>query len=195
MKDIYIAGRYDRREELAEKAQQLRDMGYTVDCRWLLGTHQLHEGAEKIDVDHHPEHGVSMLAAPFAQDDYEDLKKTDTIVFFSEPPDSHSKRGGRHVEFGMALAWGLRLIVIGQRENVFHCLPQVERYDTWEEFIDKLKNKRTDLVLPENIPLFSVCPHCGTVLKTGLSRYTGAYDELNHVAECHECNIRWIWDI
>lgn len=56
-------------------------------------------------------------------------------MFFSEPPDSHSKRGGRHVEFGMALAWGLRLIVIGQRENVFHCLPQVERYDTWDDFL------------------------------------------------------------
>lgn len=134
MKQIYIAGRYDRREEMAGYAQELRDKGFIVDCRWLLGLHQLHTGSEKVDIDSHPEHGVTLEAAPFAQDDYEDLKKSDTIVLFSERPESHSKRGGRHVEFGMALAWGHRLIVIGPRENVFHCLPEVERFDTWREF-------------------------------------------------------------
>lgn len=135
MNSIYIAGRYDRREELAGYAQELRDRGFTVDCRWLLGTHQIHPNAEKVDVAVHPEHGITIEAAPFAQDDYEDLKKADTIVFFSERPESYSKRGGRHVEFGMALAWGKRLIVIGDRENVFHCLPQVERFNTWEFFL------------------------------------------------------------
>ena len=135
MKRIYIAGRYDRREEMCGYADELRRYGFIVDCRWLLGTHQLHTGAEKVDVDHHPEHGVTMEAAPFAIDDCEDLFKADTIVFFSERPESHSKRGGRHVEFGMALAWSKRIIVIGVRENVFHCLPQVERYNTWKEFI------------------------------------------------------------
>ena len=133
----YIAGRYDRREEMCEYAQALRDIGGVVECRWLLGTHQLHTGTEKIDVDHHPEHGVSIEASPFAQDDVEDLNASDTIVFFSESPNSHSKRGGRHVEYGMALALRKRLVVIGQRENVFHCLPQVERYGTWIEFHKK----------------------------------------------------------
>jgi hypothetical protein len=34
-------------------------------------------------------------------------------------------KGGRHVEFGLAVAAGKRLVVIGPRENVFHCLPGV----------------------------------------------------------------------
>lgn len=44
-------------------------------------------------------------------------------------------RGGRHVEFGMALALAKRCIVIGPRENVFHLLPQVEQYDSWEQYL------------------------------------------------------------
>ena len=138
MKQIYIAGRYDRREELSEYADILRDKGFIVDCRWLLGTHQIHPHAEKVDVDKHPEHGVTLLARPFAEDDVEDVFSADTLIFFSEPPDSHSKRGGRHVEFGMALAQGKRIIVIGDRENIFHCLPQIERFDTWDEFVKSI---------------------------------------------------------
>ena len=130
----YIAGRYDRREELCGYADELRALGHTVDCRWLLGLHQVHQNAEKIDVESHPEHGITLDARPFAQDDYEDVKASEAIILFSEPPEAYSKRGGRHVEFGMALAWGKCLIVIGRRENVFHCLPQVERYDSWEVF-------------------------------------------------------------
>lgn len=131
----YIAGRYDRREELAGYAEELREKGHTVDCRWLLGLHQIHAHAKKVDIDNHPEHGVTIEARPFAQDDFEDVRASDTIVFFSEPPEAYSKRGGRHVEFGMALAWGKKLVVIGRRENVFHCLPQVQRYDTWIDFL------------------------------------------------------------
>jgi len=141
MKVIYVAGRYDRREELAGYAQQLRDMDYIVSCRWLGGDHQLHEGAHEVEVANHPEAGVSMLAASFARDDYDDLKKADTIILFSERPEAYAKRGGRHVEFGMAIAWGKSLIVIGPRENVFHCLPQVRRYDTWLEFINRMEVK------------------------------------------------------
>ena len=135
MKTIYIAARYDRREEMCGYADILRSMGYEVNSRWLLGTQQIHPNAEKVDVDKHPEHGVTILARPFAEDDVEDVGNADTLIFFSEPPESHSKRGGRHVEFGMALALKKRIIVIGNRENVFHCLSYIERYDTWQEFI------------------------------------------------------------
>jgi hypothetical protein len=40
-----------------------------------------------------------------------------------------SGRGGRHVEFGAAVATGKRLIVVGHRENLFHHLPGVEFFD------------------------------------------------------------------
>jgi hypothetical protein len=38
----------------------------------------------------------------------------------------------RHTEFGIGLALGKRLILVGEhREHVFHYLPVVEVYETW----------------------------------------------------------------
>jgi len=137
---VYLAGRYDRRLELCGYADELRREGHTVDCRWLLGTHQLHPSPEIVDI---PNDSIPMEAAPFAQDDVEDIFKADTFIVFSERPDSHSKRGGRHVEFGIALSLRrftsrqppMRLVVIGPRENVFHCLPEIEVYGDWASFM------------------------------------------------------------
>jgi hypothetical protein len=142
MKRIYTAARYDRREEICGYAGELRAMGYEVECRWLLGSHQLHPGASLVDQEHHPSDGITMEAAAFALDDYEDLRASDTILLFSEPPETYSKRGGRHVEFGMALAWGKECIVIGPRENVFHCLSWVKRYPDWEKFKETLTGEK-----------------------------------------------------
>jgi hypothetical protein len=65
-----------------------------------------------------------------------DMKSTaDIIILFSEKS-GISHRGGRHVEFGLAIGLKKRLIVIGPRENIFHCLPQVELFDSWEDFVD-----------------------------------------------------------
>ncbi len=130
---FYIAGRYDRLDELNVYAQQLRDIGHSVDCRWLLGTHQLHPNPQIVDDPNNQQ--VPMGARPFAEDDVEDVSKADAIILFSEPPNSHSKRGGRHVEFGIAVGLKKDLIIIGPRENVFHCLPQVQQYKAWDEFI------------------------------------------------------------
>lgn len=132
----YIAARYDRREEMCVYANELRAMGHTVECRWLLGTHQLHPGVEKVDQSTNTRIGdqVPMEAAPFALDDFMDLQNAHAIILFTESPESHSKRGGRHVEFGMALAWRKELNIIGPRENVFHCLPNVRQYLTWNDF-------------------------------------------------------------
>ena len=131
-----MAARYDRREEIVGYAEELRNAGYEVNSRWLLGTHQIHKGAEKVDAMKHPENGVTLESRPFAQDDVEDVINCDVLIFFSELPEARSKRGGRHVEFGMALALGKTIIIIGKRENVFHTLPNILRYDTWERFKD-----------------------------------------------------------
>jgi len=45
------------------------------------------------------------------------------VITFTETPRSSNSRGGRHVEFGIALGMRKRAVVIGPRENVFHCLP------------------------------------------------------------------------
>lgn len=53
-------------------------------------------------------------------------------INFTEPPRSNASRGGRHVECGIGLATGARIIVVGYRENIFHWLPRVEFCESWE---------------------------------------------------------------
>ena len=130
---IYLAARFSRREELRGYAGQLRADGPVVDVRWLSEEHDLPVGAP-------PEAGVR-----FALDDFEDLAASDAIVSFTEEPGKAlggGARGGRHVEFGVALgflratvgAYGpSRLLVVGWRENIFHYLPDVEFFETWDE--------------------------------------------------------------
>ena len=66
----------------------------------------------------------------------------------TEPPrEPSSSRGGRHVEFGIALARSKRLIVVGHRENVFHWLHMVEFYSEWLELLRKLYIERRARVM------------------------------------------------
>jgi nucleoside 2-deoxyribosyltransferase len=139
----YLAARYGRRLEVAEYADQLRSLGHQVTSRWLLGQHQ----ADELEVAAAGAvHEVPEIARRFAEEDVEDVTFADVVVAFSEPPRSSASRGGRHVEFGMALGWVLagyttvdgrarRVAVIGQRENVFHCLPDVAVFPDWSSFL------------------------------------------------------------
>lgn len=54
------------------------------------------------------------------------------------PINDRPSRGGANVEFGAALATAKTCVVIGPRENVFHCLPKVMVWPTWSEFIESV---------------------------------------------------------
>ena len=124
MARIYLAGRYSRREELCEVRDYLTARDHQVVARWLDGNHQL------------VERGISTEAgdaerARFAREDWEDMAAADWVISFTESPRAAPSRGGRHVEFGGALALRKRCIIVGPRENVFHHLPQVEWFPDW----------------------------------------------------------------
>ncbi len=118
---IYLAARYSRRDELRVVREELTRLGHTVTSRWLDTGWEL------------AERGDSTAAPPeyreqFAAIDAEDVYDADAMVNFTEPPGPNPGRGGRHVEFGMAYAWGKRMVVIGYRENLFHHVSGVEFY-------------------------------------------------------------------
>lgn len=143
MTAFYLAARYGRRLELTEYADQLRALGHQVTSRWLEGQHQ----ADELEVAAAGAvHEVPEIARRFAEEDVADVIFADTLIAFSEPPRSTASRGGRHVEFGMALGWVLagyktldgrrrRVVLIGERENVFHCLAEVSIYRNWASFL------------------------------------------------------------
>ncbi len=112
---IYLAARYERMIELRTYRDDLEKMGHVVTSCWLSGVH------DKLD------------PLDAARNDCRDVVSSDCVISFTEIPESAFGRGGRHVEFGVALARGKRAIVVGHRENVFHHLPEAEFYPTWGE--------------------------------------------------------------
>jgi nucleoside 2-deoxyribosyltransferase len=106
---IYIAGRYSRRDEFREVAKQLIEMGHEVTSRWL---------DEEISPDHTMSDLTADYSAKAARHDLDDIDEAAVVLFFAE--DVMTPRGGRHVEFGYALAMGKFIYVIGPRENIFH---------------------------------------------------------------------------
>jgi hypothetical protein len=124
---IYIAARYDRRFEMLGVAAEMNRAGHDVTSRWI-------EGGRGGDP-----------AITAAVEDVEDLTRADCLVTFSEEPERHvpwAARGGRHVEFGLALAMGKRVCLVGPRENVFHHLLRVEVYPSLAELIVGLSRPR-----------------------------------------------------
>ena len=125
---IYIAARFSHRPECNELAHKLMALGHTITSRWV-----------KPDSDHVVPTGLSRQVADserqrFALEDIEDVLAADCMVSLMEEPRNLS-RGGRHVEFGIALAAKHRLCIIGPRETVFHHHPSVEQFDSVEAFL------------------------------------------------------------
>ena len=127
---IYLASRYSRFPEMQKVRTDLEAAGYIVTSRWINGGHELtKEGSTEA-------HEAERVR--YAQEDFADLLAADCVISFTEIPRETKTRGGRHVEHGMALALGKRVIVIGYRENVFHCLPQCEFFTTWADALASL---------------------------------------------------------
>jgi nucleoside 2-deoxyribosyltransferase len=138
--NVYLASRFPRSDELREYRRQLESHGIHVTSRWLQGGHEwVQDGQEQtVPLDE---------AARFGQEDLEDIDDADVVVCFTEEPRSAASRGGRHVEFGYALATNKRIVIVGPRENVFYCLdwPTIVQTDKWRMAFQFLRDTRDDM--------------------------------------------------
>jgi hypothetical protein len=118
---VYLASRWSRIKEMRTYACRLQDLGHEVQSRWIW----------------RGEPNVSNLDSPDAErvavEDLEDVRESDCLILFAEAPRTPT-RAGRMVEFGAALAAGKRIVIIGGKENVFTCLPQIEHYASFHDF-------------------------------------------------------------
>lgn len=133
---IYIAARFSKRPEANQLAHLLQSFGHTITSRWV-----------KPDSDHVTPTGLSVQAADkerqrFAQEDLEDVIACDWCISLMEEPRSNS-RGGRHVEFGIALGLGKLLTIIGPRETVFHHLPRIAHFNNMGAFASSLNKGKS----------------------------------------------------
>lgn len=122
MRNVYLAGRFSRRDEFNGYAARLREAGFDVDARWLTEEHEWYGGTDAEAIE---------AARGFALDDLADVAKADVVLVFTESPNPGGRnRGGRHVEYGIALGLRKDIIVVGPPENVFHnLLGHVPMYD------------------------------------------------------------------
>lgn len=127
---IYLAARYQRREELYNYGKILEEKRLDITSRWLSGQHGMLEGLD-------PE-SSSLKNATFAKEDLEDIDRADMFLLFTDEPMTVLKKGGMFVELGYALAHRKYIVIVGPRENVFCFLPQITVYKTFNEFLSSL---------------------------------------------------------
>jgi nucleoside 2-deoxyribosyltransferase len=113
---IYLAARYGRREEMESYAKLLAEDGHEITATWVYGGE---EGLSEADI---------------AQLDYKDVERSNLVVGFTDPFGSSNTGGARHFELGLGFALGAATYIVGEREIVFHHLPEIEQFDTFEEF-------------------------------------------------------------
>ncbi len=130
---IYLAARYSRNPEMREVRDRLVSKGHEVTSRWI----DTHGGT--LEKSFTPEYLASNpeFCSTFAQIDVDDLVAADVVVSFTG--NGGGGKGGRHVEFGLGAALNKELIIVGPRENVFHCLPQVSVVNNAEELVESLR--------------------------------------------------------
>lgn len=131
--NVYLAGRYATHPEMQTRRDDLNQLGYYVTSRWINGGHEwVGVPDEEMPVE---------LGRRFAQEDLLDMNAADIVICFTEEPRTKMGWGGRHVEFGWAVARGKAVAVVGPRENVFYCLGGIAHFDTWQECLDWLMVK------------------------------------------------------
>lgn len=107
---IYLAARFSRLEEMRKYAEELIEDGHEITSSWNFGGE---EGLTFTD--------IALL-------DVKDVLSADAVVSFTEPYGSSNPGGGRHVEFGVALATKKKLFIVGEREQVFHWWPTIVQF-------------------------------------------------------------------
>ena len=144
---IYLSSRFARRAELRGVRAQLERLGHECVSRWL-------DEAP-------PEQQVGDWQARVALQDLEDVEGADVFLLFTDGADGpDASRGGRHVEFGYALALRnhtpvcevpITIAVIGGRENVFHHDPHLRMFQTFDAWLATLgpAEGKDDEDLPE----------------------------------------------
>lgn len=120
---VYVAAPWPCRERARLCAAELTNAGHQVTSRWLV------EEGDLTD---------PMSQQRYALKDLEDVGQADVLLLLTGYDGPRSHTGGRHVEFGWAVASGLRTIVCPQPENVFHYLPNVVHCPTMASVIGVL---------------------------------------------------------
>ena len=119
---IYLAAKFGEKNEMREWAAFLKNDGHEVTSTWLESKNQTdREAPEEVLVEAARQNLLDVLAA-------------DVLVTKSQEQGTVHTGGGRHVEFGYAVAEGMDIIVVGPKgEHVFHYLSGVQHVNNLDQ--------------------------------------------------------------
>jgi nucleoside 2-deoxyribosyltransferase len=124
---VYLAASFSRKNEIVDKSKQLSDIGIGVTSTWPWEEAAPNSSLADVGDEYLIFNGLKDIA---------DIDAADGVILFTQDPTTSFLRGGRMHEFGYAHGKGKRLIVCGPKENIFHYLPCVEMFSTWEELLE-----------------------------------------------------------
>jgi len=117
---VYIAAPYSMRLfEATDIRTALVRAGHQVTSRWIVDPQG--ESSNR-----------------YALEDLDDVAAADVLLAYNPEGWMDRGTGGRHIEFGYALALDKRIIMIGPRVNIFHYLDCITVVDTLEEALKEL---------------------------------------------------------
>jgi nucleoside 2-deoxyribosyltransferase len=132
MLSIYLAGKYEEYNHLREVKTQLESLGYRITSRWLTNPYKTSKTDEQYRGN--------------ALEDIEDIRRSDVFVMFNPKEAHNTGTGGRHFETGCAWALNKPVFLVGEKENVFHRLPEIQIVADFEELTRRLAGLRFDAV-------------------------------------------------
>lgn len=123
----YLASPFEDREEMLALKAALEARDVIVTSTWLTPADGNNSNMAAIKDKFHE-------CRCRALKDIEDILESD-VVILRKPKDKHKvpTTGGHHVETGICIGTGKPIVLYGDRENVFHYLPQVQVAQTFAD--------------------------------------------------------------
>lgn len=120
---VYLAAMYSLMASMRYYHSRLFSAGHEPTSRWVNGDEEGRSRAEAAVMD------------------LIDIERADVLILFTNQKGTMFKSGGRFVELGYAIGIDKRVIVVGDYENVFIHLPEIERVDTFTQALRLLKDE------------------------------------------------------
>lgn len=119
MRKIYVAGKFEAQERLKHERNRIhREGAGRVIGTWLDEENANPSTADKLE---------------YAERDYAEVSASDLLILDTA---DENNRGGREVEFGIAIGRGIEVWVVGPKRNVFH--EMAPHFLTWDDVLDAL---------------------------------------------------------
>ena len=135
---VYLAARFERRDELRGYRDALQKEGIEVTSRWLDCSPRPDTASSEFE----------LFLKEWGIKDEEDVRRSDALVLFTH---GEGGRGGMNVEYGLAVGLGKRVLLVGPWVNAFHLLPTTTRCASFEEAKRRLTSFPANPASPEKI--------------------------------------------